>query len=379
MAQGEPTAPDEGTPADAPVKDRAKDEAKDEEAAADDLQKTLHEGEVGPVSRVMGTRIVSAGVKPYIHGTIVVEWDWEDGPDAEPNSLELRESHLYLGAHILDFAQPEVFFQFYQPDQGSLPLTVLYSQVDLQLYRELAVVRLGLFLIPFGVYNTDLFLRYLAKLPDPPQFHRDLVPQDWAEIGAQLRGRWEWSPGRSLTYQAYVTNGQVSVLDGTHLTYDEAVDSLGSSKSFGARVAVQPLDGLEIGLSGYHGTVDGQAGGLLLAGLDFTLRQGAFSADGEWVLGQRRHPQSHAMVPGSGAFVAAGYKVTDALEPVLSAGWVSTSPGSDDNEVDLSAGLNFYPFADRFTSAVLKAAYTRRLIQGGQDGNVVQVLVAIGY
>lgn len=374
VAQTEPAA---GAAPPAPEKD-AKTQEKDGEEA-EDLEQTLQEGGVAPVSRLMGHRIVGSAVRPYTHGALMVEWRWQDGPLGHPGTFDLREAHFYLGAHILDIAQPEIFIEFERNNQTSVPIEVRYCQLDLKMFGEIAVVRVGLFLIPFGIYNTELFPRYVAKLPERPLIHRHLVRGSWSEIGMQLLGRWEWSPDRALTYQAYVTNGLVGTVTSTRASYDEAVESLTGSKSFGARVAVEPLDGLSVGLSGYSGTVEAQPGALLLAGLDAIFRRGPFSADGEVVIGERLDPATSARVPERGFYVAAGYKVTNALEPVAAAGGVSISPDPDDTRLNLSAGLNFYPFADRFPSAVLKAAYTRQFVLDGTGANEVQVSAILGY
>jgi len=361
-------------------RDHDKDPAADKDkpaasSAADDLAQTLQQGEAEPVSRVMGQRIVASAVKPYIHGTFAVDWRWGDGELQIPNTLDLRESHVYLGAHILDIAQPEVFFELEKKNQTSEPLNLRYGQVDFKIAGDLLVLRAGLFLVPFGVYNTDLFLRYNAHLPERPEIHRRVVPGSWSEVGAQLRGRWEWSPGRALQYYAYVTNGQAGALTVDRASYDPVYRSLTGAKSAGARVAVQPLDGLVVGLSGYRGALNGVDGGLTLGAADFIYRHGPFSADGEAMYGWRLDPAGP--VPEGGFYAAAGYKVASEVEAVASVGGFTVGPTEQESQVDITVGVNIYPLPDRFPTAVLKAAYERDV--GTAPGNGVTIMFIIGF
>ncbi|HYV49420.1 MAG TPA: hypothetical protein VFA20_31390 [Myxococcaceae bacterium] len=342
---------------------------------AEDLARTLQQGETEPVSRVMGQRIVASAVKPYIHGTFAIDWRWGDGELQIPNTLDLRESHLYLGAHILDIAQPEVFLEVEKKNQTSEPLNLRYGQVDFKIAGDLLVLRAGLFLVPFGVYNTVLFLRYNAHLPERPDLHRRVVPGSWSEVGAQLRGRWEWAPGRALQYYAYVTNGQEGTLTLQRATYDPVYRSLSGAKSVGARVTVQPLDGLTVGLSGYRGALNAVDGGLVLGAADFIYRNGPFSADGEGMYGYRLDPTGP--IPEGGFYAAAGYKIVDAVEAVVGAGGLTVGPTEQEHELDVTVGVNVFPIPDRFPTAVLKAAYERDL--GDDPGNGVTIMFAIGF
>ncbi|HEY8210595.1 MAG TPA: hypothetical protein VIG99_24095 [Myxococcaceae bacterium] len=345
--------------------------------AAADLEETLEEGEVVSPSRVMGSRIVASAVKPYIHGVFAVDWRWVEGDEAIPNTLELREAHVYVGAHILDIAQSEVFFELEKKNQTDDPIKLRYGQVDVRVFDELLVLRGGLFLVPFGVYNTELFLRWDAKLPERPDIHRHIVPGSWSEVGVQAHGKWEWSPGRVLQYAAYVTNGQEGSLTPDRATYDPVYRSLSGAKSFGARVTVRPLEGFQVGLSGYHGALNGAGGALILGGLDFIFRRGPFSVDGEAIYGQRMDP---GPIPEAGFYAAAGYWVTEAIEPVIGVSGYSLGPTEEEKDLDVQVGVNVRPFAERFPSAMLKAAYNRDFSSRGPAGdNSVTILFVIGF
>jgi len=347
----------------------------DESGDAVDLARTLQEGEAEPVSRVMGQRIVASAVKPYIHGTIAVDWRWGDGELQIPNTLDLRESHVYLGAHILDIAQPEVFLEVEKKNSTSPPLNLRYGQVDFKILGDLLGLRAGLFLVPFGVYNTDLFLRYVAHFPERPDLHRRVVPGSWSEVGAQLRGRWEWAPGRSLQYFVYVTNGQEGTRDLERASYDPVYRSATGAKSVGARVTVQPLDGLTVGLSGYRGALNAVDGGLVLGAVNFIYRNGPFSADGEAMYGYRVDPAGP--VPEGGFYAAAGYKIVDAVEVCAGMSGLTIGPTEQEQELDGTVGVNIYPLPDRFPTAVLKAAYERDF--GDDSGNGVTIMFIIGF
>src|SRR5205814_3729909 len=198
----------------------------------------------------------------------------------------------------------------------------------------------------------------------------------WSEVGVQAQGRWEWSPGRALQYCAYVTNGQTGTLTPARASYDPVYGSLTGAKSAGARVTVQPLEGLSIGLSGYRGALDGVDGALALGAVDFIFRKGPFSADGEAIYGRRLDP---GPIPEGGFYVAAGYQIADWVEPVVGFGGLTTGPTEEENELDVLAGVNVRPDAERFPTAVLKAAYERDLGQGLGGGNGVTIMFAIGF
>lgn len=361
-----------------PDQDKHKDKEKPKDSGdAEDLARTLEQGNVEPVSRVMGQRIVASAVNAYIHGTLVVDWRWGDGSQALPNTFELRESHVYMGAHILDVAQAEVFFELEKKSQTDVPLNLRYGQLDVRVLGNLLVLRGGLFLVPFGVYNTEIFLRYDAKLPERPEIHRRIVAGSWSEIGVQAFGRWEWSPGRALRYAAYVTNGQDGTRNTSRASYEPVYRSLTGAKSAGLRIAVEPLEGLALGASGYRGSLAGVDGALNLGALDFIFRHGPFSTDGEAVYGWRLDPGGP--VPEGGFYVTAAYKITSFVEPVIGAGATSTGPTAPENELDLDVGVNVYPFADRFPTAVLKAAYQREMLPDGTGGNGVTAAFVIGF
>lgn len=345
-----------------------------------DLERVLkQEDSIAAVSRVMGYRIVASAVKPYMHGTLVGDWTWRDGAQPLPNTFELREAHLYFGAHILEVAQPEVFVQFEHHSQTDSGFSVRYAQLDVSAYKELLVFRIGLFLVPFGVYNTDLFLRYVAKLPERPEIHRRLVPSAWNEVGIQARGRWSWGQGRALSYAFYLSNG-LFLPAGTSATStvqpSAAIRSPAGGKSFGGRVGVDLFEGLSIGLSGYNGALNGENGAYQLVGLDAIFRYGPFSLDCEALTGRESVTDSD-VVTKQGYYVAVGYRATNWFEPVASIERVNATVIYQAS--DVWGGFNVYPFPVGFPTLVLKAAYGRRIPTSGPASNMVTIQMVLGY
>jgi hypothetical protein len=371
--------------------------AQEEPPTPDDLEELLQE-EV-PTASVgsFGYRLRRYGISPYIHGVLTADlWRWRkrtsDTPDY--NGFDLRDAHLYFGADILDLVIPELFMEFEQNEPGSSRLLLRYAQIDLRLRQELLVMRSGLFLVPFGNYNVEALPRFITKLPDRPEFFRQLIPVSWQEVGVQLFGRWEWAPGLLLSYAVYITNG--SELPDSDDPEDPTDDGLGeggslgdlenvfqevhnSDKSIGARFRAELIAGLSVGLSGYTGayTEDGNRR-LSMVGLDMSFYRGPFSLDVEAAF-------AHQEVTGGalrkwGYAVIAAYRVHPMLEPVLAIDEAQLDGAPEENWRAYWGGLNFYPLPDRVPTAVFKGAY-RASVPGGGEAvrHNLSVQLAVGF
>lgn len=146
-------------------------------------------------------------------------------------------------------------------EEGGLEVGLEYANVSYKLTDRL-VVRMGRFLLPFGIFIPNLHPAWINRFPTaPPGFgHHDPVGPA-SDFGVELRGAIPLGGGR-LTYAAYVVNGP-ALNDGAEdpdaagkLTYGLIEDN-NASKAFGGRLSVLPFSdlSLEIGLSGQYAKV----------------------------------------------------------------------------------------------------------------------------
>ncbi len=361
------------------------------------LEELLQEDVPAAAVGSFGYRLRRYGISPYIHGVVTTDfWRWSKPADGAPfyHGFELRDAHLYFGADIVDLVIPEMFVEFEPPAAGGSGLRLRYAQLDLRLYEDLLVVRGGLFLVPFGTYNTQSYPRFITKLPERPELFRDIIPIPWQEVGIQLMGKWDWAPGRALSYAVYITNGlEQPDEDDPDDPTDDGVDEGGSpndfvpafeettnhKKSVGARIGIDLMAGLTLGLSGYTGayTTDG-ARRLNMVGLDLNLHRSAFSLEAAAAF-------IHQEVTGGalkkwGYNVIAAYRAHRRFEPLLAIDAVRLDGDPDDDKTSFWGGLNVYPFPEQVPTTVAKFAYSATILRGSGDvGHRIVVQLAAGF
>jgi hypothetical protein len=383
-AQPPPTAEDSPPPSPASQGEAPSPPAAPEAPAAEEkdpasplggLEELLQEDVPTASVGSFGYRLRRYGIAPYVHGALAVDlWRVRQQEEGEPyyQGFDLRDAHLYFGADILDLIVPELFVEFEADEPGQSALFLRYAQIDVRLHEQLFVMRAGLFLIPFGIFNTESFPRFIAKLPDRAKFYDEVTPVPWREVGIQFLGRWEWRPGLSLSYAVSLTNGmeQPDIDDPADPT-DDGVDeggSLGnlqnvfeevnnSKKSLGGRVRLEFLPGLAVGLSGYTGayTTHG-ARRLSSVGLDVSFSRGNLSLELETALA--RQEVTGGALTKWGYVAIAAYRLHPMVEPVLAVDEVRLDGDPEEDERTYWAGLNVFPFPDQIPTALFKAAYS---------------------
>jgi len=129
------------------------------------------------------------------------------------------------------------------------------------LINDIINLRAGALLTPFGRYNlyhdSDL-----QDLTDRPLLARDIVPTTWTEAGYGIFGEFNPAVGSYedllMNYELYVVNGLDSGFSDTGL--GGARSSLktdnNDNKAVVGRLALSPLLGHELGVSGYLGKYD---------------------------------------------------------------------------------------------------------------------------
>ncbi|WP_224373007.1 hypothetical protein [Hyalangium versicolor] len=374
--------------------------SKDGPTTTGSLEDFLQE-EVPPASvGSFGYRLRRYGITPYIHGVLasnLLQFNKLAGDAPARYGSELLDAHLYIGADILDVVVPEVFLEL-EPLQffGSAFqwLNVRYAQIDFRLLREHLVMRTGIFLIPFGTYNTYSYPHFITRLPDRPGFFQELIPSPWHEVGVQFFGEWEYAPGRVLSYAFYVTNGRVQPdFNDPSNPNDDGIDEGGSlaffgptfvedtnnAKSVGARVAVEVIKGLSIGASAYTGayTVNG-ARQLSELGVDTSFQRGPLSVDVEAAYAHQQITDGALDKWGYAAVVA--YRAHSMLEPLVAVDEVRLDGQPQNDRRTWSVGCGFFPFPDKVPTAVGRAVYgaTVHRGEGGTDHRLT-VEVAVGF
>jgi hypothetical protein len=379
-AQTAPATP--GTPA--PV-------AKEGSSASASLEELLQE-EV-PTASVgsFGYRLRRYGIHPYIHGALAVDlWKWrEEEGDPAYQGFDLRDAHLYFGADILDLIVPELFMELESNDPGVSELFLRYAQLDVRLAEQHLVMRAGLFLVPFGTYNTEVFPRFISKLPDRPGYFNELVPVAWREVGVQAFGKWEWKPGLSLSYAVYVTNGMQQpdpdgpddgVAEGGSIADLENVfeETSNTSKSVGAHVRMEALPGLAIGLSGYTGpyTLNGKRQ-LSLAGMDLSFHRGKLSLELESAVA--RQEVTGGALTKWGYYALAAYRVHSVVEPVLAIDEFHLDGDPEDDGRTFWVAANVFPFPDQIPNAQFKLSYGNTFYRNGVSQSRFTFQFAVGF
>lgn len=232
-------------------------EAEDPFAQSAERRQGVETGATGS----FGSRLeeLAVGFEPFLHAYATI--DLVGKPETATGatnpkawSFDPHYFNLFIGA-TLGPVQPELQLEVEHGDE----VVARIAQVDFTVHPAF-VVRTGIFLVPFGVYNEYLYPEYVRPLPRQPLtlVLDRLVPVAWNETGVQIRGRgplsddgdWQW------TYAAFVGNGlQLSspTADPTNVRsmrgnfrgdYD--------GKSVGGRIGLA-YGNLTFGSSGYFG------------------------------------------------------------------------------------------------------------------------------
>jgi hypothetical protein len=399
-----PEAPPPGKPPGPGEKDSGEKDSGEKDSLEELLQEEVSSASVGS----FGYRLRRYGITPYVHGVITADlWQWErrHGNVPHHNTFELRDANLYFGADILDLVVPEVFLEF-EPTITSFEfntgIRLRYAQLDLRLHKELLILRAGLFLIPFGTYNTTTFPAFITKLPERPTLFREIIPSPWQEVGVQLLGSWEWAPGRALSYALFATNGMEQYdFDDPFNPDDNATDEGGSiaffapsymdtrntSKSFGARLSAQLSEGLTLGASGYTGTYTRDGGrGLSIFGLDANFLRGPLSLELE--AAYARQEITGGTLEKWGYSAIGAYRLHAQAEAVLAVDEAEVGtlpPPLDRQSFSVSGrsywgGLIFFPFPTQIPTALTKAIYRVTAPDNGQPAQHVLIFqLAVGF
>jgi opacity protein-like surface antigen len=121
-------------------------------------------------------------------------------------------------------------------------------------------LKLGMYLVPFGTYNTAS-RPYQTPFVQPPLADSALYPENWRDLGAVVEGRLG-----VLRYSGYLGNGLREAVD---LASGQQFADNNGNKALGGRVVLTLSQGFDVGLSYHRGKFDNaNTRNLVLEGAD---------------------------------------------------------------------------------------------------------------
>ncbi len=168
-------------------------------------------------------------------------------------------------------------------------------------------VKLGLFLVPFGKYNTSNrpHQTVLVKSPLPVEH---LYPLSWRDIGLLVEGGW-----RGFFYSAYLGNG---LSEGQSLRDGQQFRDNNKDKGRGIRGGLTLSRGFDAGFSYYTGRYDEQnERNLILKGVDLSWEAEGVYVLAEYIKAYMNNPSGFDQGEAEGYFVQAAFD-TGPLRPV---------------------------------------------------------------
>lgn len=149
--------------------------------------------------------------------------------------------------------------------------------------NEFFNIRAGIVMIPFGMYNIKHFAPF-RDLSDTPLVNRRIIPTDWVDPGFGFFGNIPLTDRLTLGYETYFINGFSDDITDNGLR--SAGQGFGSdnnnNKAVVGRLGLNPLHGLELGLSGYYGEYDDDDNDIRGFAVDWSWVYGNFELIGEY-------------------------------------------------------------------------------------------------
>ncbi len=234
--------------------------------------------------------------------------------DANESTFVLGHVCLDLTAELTDdvLVAAEIEWADASPMANGGDADLVCAYIDCAL-GDRATLRAGKFLVPFNVYNTQLYSADVAKLASVP-FVAGL--SKWSETGIQVYGEIDTGSDAGLDYAVYYVNGLEADDDG-EVVKNNDVDLNDSDKAIGGRLGITTPGGIEFGLSGYKGayTADG-SNDVTMLGLDFCYAYEAFEVRAEYVNTEAEVTDA-GDVEEDGFYLQGAYKFLDKYEAIV--------------------------------------------------------------
>ncbi len=313
-------------------------------------------------------------------------FDWTNGENEDNRFSGVKFAPIF---HY----QYGSLFQF----EGELEITVNAegeTEIDLEyaagtlFINDYMGLQVGKFMSPLGQFVQNQHPSWINKLPTAPIGfgHDGAAPT--SNVGAALRGGLPKIAGMRNNYVVFVSNAPrfEAGHDGASIVA-EGTTSSDAAKTWGGRYAINPLGGMEIGISGATGGIsEALTSGEIITrdytvfGADFMYHTGAIDLKAEYIqqeVGEDTSLQSTLEGGKWQAFYAqASYQFSQfPVEPVVRYGQYK-NPVQDREQWALGAN---YLFANNL---IAKIAYAINAYDGREDedvDNVLSVQLAYGF
>lgn len=318
------------------------------------LSREIRGGESGSY----GARLAEYEVHADVHGYVTTDF-LKPVPEGV-STFDLHHTVLMVRASLSDRVLPEFGLEW---DHGGSEFYIPFAIVDL-VASPLAIVRVGYFVVPLGVFNEYQYPDFLRKTVGSPIAMREIVPALWSEVGVQLRGKAEWADARGVNYAVYVVNGleqrdpdpaDGAVAEGSSIREmrRNLRDQRTSGKAIGGRIGATLGEGVDVGVSGYTGSYTADGGRRLsIVDVDFTLRRAALTVRAEGAAAFQEVAGDDYRK--SGAYVLVAHRTTRAFEPYVQIEAVDLDGTPEPRRRGALAGAVLYPFPDEARGASLK-------------------------
>lgn len=157
-------------------------------------------------------------------------------------------------------------------------------------------IRMGLYLIPFGVYNRE-HRAHQSMLIRPPLVVDYVMPERWRDIGVLLEGNY-----RSIVYAVYTGNGLAEedfLFNGLQFTDNN------SNKALGGRIGLSLSQRFQVAYSHYRGKYDRTDDrSLSMQGGDLSWISETFALRSEYIRARFENPEGYSKGEIDGYYVS---------------------------------------------------------------------------
>jgi tetratricopeptide (TPR) repeat protein len=240
--------------------------------------------------------------------------------DDTPLKFDNHYFVMQIGTRISDWIFIETEIEY---EHNGREIKAEYAIIDFQL-REWFLVRAGLILVPFGLFNETLHPAFRNRIARRPLVYRRIFPATYDDAGVQLRGLFRLGDHR-LGYAAYVVNGLRSGSDSDSGSIRDmrgrTLDPTSSHKAFGGRLWTDLQLGTEtalhLGASGYTGVhASDPARWLTMVGADLMFNWADLELLSEWVTAWQQR-EGGAALRKTGVYTQLAYTILDRVQPVV--------------------------------------------------------------